>query len=315
MRRQRALPIIGCGSLGLLALAIGACGSSSKTPVDASSPTDGATTDVHADTGTTDVPKDTGVDRGNDLAVDRQSPDVPQNICSGVVPNHQVIADFQGLDNSAFGSFGIDPVIGNTYVNAVGINAEDFGDQTWHLTGTVYKNADGHHDYFGLAWNCTAAPNGGCTLDVSQYAGISFTIKGSAGPTRNINLTLGRADDDLPAANAMCGSCTVPTDASSSEAACHGPRLAIPLLADPTAVKTVSLYWTDFVGGSPKVSADPHQLTGILWYFDDPTTVSADGGTATDGGGTDGSTDAPPAGTPSYSTDLVLDNIQFIPYP
>ena len=313
MRRQRALPIIGCGSLGLLALAIGACSSSNKNPVDAATDTT-TTTDAPADA-PSDV-KDAALDKGNDLAVDRvitvDAVDAAQAICTGVAPTQMVIADFENRDNSAFGAFGVDPLIGNTYQNSPtgGLLPADYADQVWHLTGTVH----GREDYFGLAWNCTAAPNGGCTMDASQYAGIKFTIKGTAGPSRNINFTLGRKDNDTSKENppAMCGTCVVPADASSPEAACHGPRIAVALPADPATPTTVMVRWADLVGGSPNVSADPHQITGILWYFDNPPPPS-DGGTTADGG-TDGGTADGSSASGVYNADLIIDNIEFIPF-
>jgi hypothetical protein len=302
MRRKGALPFIGCGSLGLLALVVAGCGSSTKTPA-----TDGGTdtpVEVHADTGGGTDTRDTGTDRGNDLATDRTIDtgpgiDVSQSICSGVSPPHQLIADFADSNGFAFGTFGQDQVLGGTYVVSTGLDPEDFGGMSWHLTGTVH----GRQDFFGLYWTCNAAANGGCTMDASQYAGIQFTIRGNVGPSNALNFTLGRKENDTPAENppANCGTCVVPADAASHEAACHGPLTTVPV---GTNVATVTYRWAQFTGGAPQASVDPHQLTGILWYFNDAP--------ASDGGTADGSADG--GGGPSYTVDLTIDDIQFLPF-
>ena len=63
MRFQRALPVIGCGSLSILALVIGGCSSKSSNNTD--SGVDSGPVDAPMDhTTTPDVPKDTGVDKG-----------------------------------------------------------------------------------------------------------------------------------------------------------------------------------------------------------------------------------------------------------
>jgi hypothetical protein len=321
MRSQRALPFIGCGSLGLLALLIGGCSSNSAKPDGGS--TDAPVTEVHADTGNSDV-KDSAPDR-TDTGSDRgpSTPDIGPadhvdtngSICTGVAPTASLIADFDGVNNAAFGTFGADPLVGGTYVNLTSSLTEDFSNQNWHLVGTVF----GHQDFFGLYWNCTAAASGGCTMDASQFSGIQFDIKGNVGPSHTLNFTLGRAENDTATANAMCGSCVAPADASSTESACRGPRIVlnVPLTTSATdagTATTVTLHWADLSGGVPNASVDPHQLTGILWFFTDPP--AADGGTATDAGSTDAgdaSTDGPRPGAPSYDTDFFIDNVRFLP--
>ena len=63
-------------------------------------------------------------------------------------------------------------------------------------------------------------------------------------------------------------------------------------------------------GISPQASIDPHQLTGILWFFHDP---SADGGSlSADGGIFDAGADGPTG--PSYPVDFFIDDIKFLPF-
>ncbi len=312
MRFQRALPVIGCGSLGLLALVIGGCGSSNNNKNNDSGV--GGAGDAHADTGTPDVPKDTGVDKQDapvDKPVDKPATDVRDtngSICTGIAPSGPLISDFTNQNNATFGMFGQDPIIGGTYVKAQDLDMEDFNNFNWHISGTVFS----HHDLFGIYWNCTAAASSGCTLDVSQWKGISFTIKGNVGPDNALGFTMGRADDDVVTANANCGVCIPAADAASPEDSCHGPRTTITVPADGTTVKTVTLNWADLTGGSPQDTIDPHQLTGIVWFFHDPS-AAADGGTGSnDAGATDGSTDGPTG--PSYHVDFVIDDIKFLPF-
>lgn len=316
MRLKRALPVIGCGSLGFLALVIAGCGSS-KGNNDAAVTNDSAT-EAHGDTSISDA-NDTATDKGPDLAVDRPSIDVARDvvdssgsICLGpsTVPVSALIADFESGTSVAFGTLGLDPIVGGTY--AVDVQ-EDFGDQSWHIVGDVH----GQQNFFGLYWMCAAAPRGGCTMDASKYAGIQFTIKGYVGPSRTITFTMGRAENDTAGENAMCGTCVAPADAATREDACHGPRKVLTLPANPMTPMTVTLLWTDLVGGSPKDSIDPHQLTGILWYF--TNAPAGDGGAVDAGlpdaaGLLDGSADGASTGAPTYPADVTLDDIKFVPF-
>ncbi len=313
MRFQRALSVIGCGSLGFLALVIGGCSSKSNNNNDSSVDT-GTSPDVHADTGNTDVPKDTGPkpDVQPDVKIDKGPSDVPDthgSICTGVAPTDALISDFSMQNNSTFGVPPA-PITGGTYVKAASLDPEDFTASNWHISGTVA----GHTDFFGIYWNCAAAASTGCTLDASQWAGISFTIKGNVGPDNAIGFTMGRAEDDVESLNANCGTCVAPADAAADDA-CRGPRTTVTVPSDGTTVKTVTLMWADLVGGSPQASIDPHQLTGILWFFHDPA-ASTDGGTTSTDGGADGGVDAPSDGSSSsgYHVDFVIDDVKFVPF-
>jgi hypothetical protein len=272
----------------LLALGISACGSSNKPNVE---PVVDAGGDVKSD-----AASDTRADVRADVARDvPPAPvDVQNPLCAGVSPTTDysdpyVIADFEMGNDQTFSAFGSGSISGGTYpAVGTGYPFTDVSGLNWHITGTVGPTDDAH---FGIYWLCTLpTASGGCLLDVSRFKGISFKVKGYAGPDHQMTLSLGRAENDTNSQNAMCGSCVVPagSDASAGDY-CRGPRTTFTVPADGSET-TVTLLWTDFHGGSPHDSLDPHQVTGILWVFRDPAVP--DGGTGNDGG-TDAPVDAP----------------------
>jgi hypothetical protein len=287
--------LLGIGCLAWLAAGAAAC-SSSKGPADAGSTTDGGSNDKNASPDTpkdmgntaTDAPKDMKQTVDTFVSID-VPPDVP--LCMGATgrqPAHALIADFNGQSNDAFGVLGTDSVVGATYEKPEASISADFSGMNYHITGTVADDKT----YFGFYWTCANSPNGGCSLDVSQFKGIQFTIKGNAGPGGQLGFTLGTAQNDSKPENAGCGSCTATGDASVEDS-CHGPRVLVPVT---TGVMTKTYLWSDLTGGKPRDMIDPTQLTGILWYFLPPP---ADGGTAGDAGA-------------SYPIDITLDDVTFV---
>ena len=278
----------GLVAVALLTVAIAACGSSNNAKPDT-----GVTPDA---SGKSDAAGDARADVRVDAVRDTTPPpqDVQNPLCQGISPTTDfsdpyVIADFDMGNDQTFAQFGSGTVSGGTYpAVGTGYPFTDVSGFNWHISGTVGPTDDAH---FGIYWLCTLSnASGGCLLDVSRFKGISFKIKGNAGPDNQMTLSLGRAENDTNAQNAMCGSCVVPasSDASAGDY-CRGPRTTFTVPADCSET-TVTLLWTDFHGGSPHDSLDPHQVTGILWVFHDP--AAPDGGTGNDGG-TDAPADAP----------------------
>ena len=181
--------------------------------------------------------------------------DVQNPLCAGVSPTTDfsdpyVITDFNMGNDQTFSAFGSGAVSGGTYpAVGTGYPFTDVSGHNWHITGTVGPRDDAH---FGIYWLCTL-PNasGGCMLDVSRFKGISFKVKGYAGPDHQMTLSLGRAQNDTNSQNAMCGNCVLPagSDASAGNY-CRGPRAIFTVPADGSET-TVTLLWTDFHGGSP----------------------------------------------------------------
>jgi hypothetical protein len=331
----------------LLALGISACGSSNKpkleTGMDAGS-------DVKSDTAS-DTRGDVKADTRADVRPDLPPVDVGNPLCEGTEPTNDfidpfVILDFNDSTASPFTSANSNGKVGSggVYTTMQDYPTSDFSAQNWHLTATVLPTTDIQPSaHFGIYWQCLlTTASGGCTLDASRFKGISFKVKGYAGSDHQMTLSLGRAENDTSIQNAGCGSCVLPTgsDASAGDY-CRGPRTNFTVPADGSEA-TVTLLWTDFTGGSPHASIDPHQLTGILFVFHDP--VVPDGGTggidapvdapmSTDDGGLcsdDGGVcdaGAPETGTgsddggaddastgPSYNADITIDDITLVPF-
>jgi hypothetical protein len=326
---------VGLGTVAVLTVGIAACASSAgkpNPPVDA------------GPSGDTSAASDVRPDIKADIRPDLPPVDLGMPLCEGTEPTNDfldpyVIMDFNDGSGTPFtgphsnGSVGQ----GGTYTTDVGYPVSDFSGNNWHLTAMVGPTDNAH---FGIYWQCIL-PNagGGCTLDVSRFKGLSFKVKGNAGPDHQMTLSLGRAQNDTNIQNAGCGSCKLPPGSdASTDNYCVGPRAFFTVPADGSEA-TVTVLWTDFHSGSPYDSIDPHQITGILWIFHDP--AAADGGA-----GNDGSTDAPAdapmsindgsasdaglcssdgggvcdggagdAGTgPGYNADITIDDITLVPF-
>ena len=325
--------LVGLGAVALLALGISACASSSGKPnpvVDAGPVDTGTVTDVRPDI-------------KPDVRPDLPPVDLGMPLCDGTEPTDDflhpyVIMDFNDGSGTPFMGPHSNGLVGQggTYTTDPGYPVSDFSGNNWHLTGTVGPTDNAH---FGIYWQCIL-PNagGGCTLDVSRFKGISFKVKGNAGPDHQMTLSLGRAQNDTNLQNAGCGSCTLPAGSdASTDNYCVGPRVLFTVPADGSEA-TVTALWTDFHGGSPYDSIDPHQITGILWIFHSP--AAPDGGAGNDGGvdapvssdaglcsddggmceagapeaGSDGGSASDASSGPGYNADITIDDITLVPF-
>jgi hypothetical protein len=268
--------------------------------------------------GTTGTPTSTSTTTSGAGGVDASSDAGPAPLCTGTMPppsnstdgaanGDYVIADFSTMASAAFGGYG-SPIFGGTYQFSNGSQAlkEDFSAANWHVTGTVDNLAG-----FGLWWGCASSGTYvGCTLDASTYRGIQFTVKGDAGPSGKLALSLGRVDND-PVTPGKCGSCTAAT--------CTGPAATFDVVPGG-APHTVFLRWEDFTGGKPHDVADPHGITGILWLFEPPALPQLDGGVgdaaadASGDGAAEGGTGGHGNGGPPYPGDITIGDIRFVAY-
>jgi hypothetical protein len=181
-----------------------------------------------------------------------------------------------------------------TYPNGAGdpyAVSSDGSTGEWHVSGNI-----GNYSGFGLFFN-------GCNvLDASDYAGISFTIRGDVAMGDSLTLNVSTSENDIthlwlnvngnplpnPPEAANSGRC-VPA-MNQYDGSCSSPAFTVPVTATKT---TVAIRWDEFSGGRPRPDVNPDEITGIRWIFPNPQ-----------GAGT--STPTP------YAADLYIDDLTFI---
>lgn len=208
--------------------------------------------------------------------------------------------------NASFGDFSTQ-FSGGTYVYPSGGAwpvATDVSGGNWHITGDI-----GDYSGFGLYFGGTIAPETrACTVvDLSAYDGISFTISGSVAMGNTLTMSVARSSNNVshvwlntiamprpnPPAERNSGTC-IPASTNQFDGTCASPTTTITVTAEPT---TVTVLWSQLMGGLPQAGVDPTEITGIAWSFPNPPGV---GNAAT----------AMP-----YPVDLVIDNFQFVNSP
>jgi hypothetical protein len=166
----------------------------------------------------------------------------------------------------------------------------------WHITGTV-----GDYSGFGFFFQTSA---GACSrIDATGYKGISFTISGTV-MGQSVTVEVDTLNDTIkPAWLTAHGGTPMSTDSGAcdpggtaattqySQTVCVEPTKVVPVGATPTPV---TVLWSDFTTGKPDAAPKPTDIVGIRWVL--PTPAGA--GTAT---------------PTTYSLDITVDNIAFIP--
>ena len=163
----------------------------------------------------------------------------------------------------------------------------DVTQSNYHITGTV-------GDYSGFALyfdNCDH-------LDASQFKGIKFKIWGSVPQGNSITMGVGTIDNtptgtwmsnpggDATAKPTDSGRCTPTSGNQYYHPGCEDPTIQIAVTADPTEQQVL---WTDLLGGLPRSSPNPAEITSIYWFF-----PWSEGGTP-------------------YAIDFAIDDLEFIP--
>lgn len=195
--------------------------------------------------------------------------------CANTMPTAALITDFSNLmpSTTSTGNYTfMGGVLGGTYTypaNALTIDT---------VTNTVLNIKGNVHDYdgFGLYFNtCYNAKTPG-------YTGISFSIKGNAGPTGKIGFRIqtnaNTASNDPVNAAAMKGTC-VAMSPSNTYPDCHAGEKQIAVTSTATVV---TVNFSDIMGGVPVASVDGSDIVGIEWAFTKP---EATAGTAGSGAG------------------------------
>jgi hypothetical protein len=195
--------------------------------------------------------------------------------CAGMMPTAPLITEFADLMPNATnagqfifaagvpgGTFAYQPAV-FTLTNATG---------ALNIKGNV-ANYDGFGVYFGT-----------CT-DGSAYDGVSFNIKGNAGPTgklsfrfqTNANMAINTVDKK--------GSCVVPPGTVDPDPICHHATFDITVAPEGG---DVAVKFSDVMGGVPIATVDGKDIVGLEWAFP----WAGPGGTA-------------------YDVDVTIDDIKF----
>jgi hypothetical protein len=172
--------------------------------------------------------------------------------CAGTKPASNLITEFADLTASAAGQFTfVAGVPGGTFsyepADVMLMNASG----ALNVTGTV-KTYDGFGIYF------TA-----CT-DASAYTGVSFNIRGNAGPTGMLSFRIQtNATTAVDSVNKK-GSCVVPPGTVDAYAICHAAMFNITVAP---AGGVVEVKFSDVMGGAPVATVDGKDILGLEWAF------------------------------------------------
>jgi len=216
--------------------------------------------------------------------------------CTPVTPTSDLITDFSNLDNGIFraptGEWWLE-FFGGPYAYPVvdvcaaemppTVLSQDLGAESQRVTGTV-----GTWSGFGLWF----AP---CIVDLSEYSGITFTISGDAGPSGLLLFHVSTASNSVQSSDPRNPTCSpnvatcVPEDPELPGDSCRSGLTVISgVAAEP---RTITVPFSDVIGGLPDDSPDPTEVTGIQFEFDwDPAWTAAD----------------------EYGVDVVLDDVVLV---
>jgi hypothetical protein len=169
--------------------------------------------------------------------------------------------------------------------------ASDVTMDNWRVSGSI-------GDYSGFGIYIT-----GCNvINALAYDGISFTVRGNVAMGNTLTFSVGTSSNDITHVwlNAnVPANVTMPIEPNSGrciptmgqyDGSCAAPTVTVPVTANE---ETITVLWSQLVGGSPQPSVNPAEITSIGWIFPNP--VGA--GTATP--------------TP-YEADVVIDNLSFV---
>ena len=195
--------------------------------------------------------------------------------CAAAKPATPVITEFMDLTPNAMNA--------GQFTFTVGVPGGTFAYQPMELTVTdaaMAMNVKGNvkaYDGFGVYFTT-------CT-DASAYTGVSFNIKGKAGPTGKLSFrfqTNANTAVDVPNKK---GACVVPAGTVDSYELCHAAMFDITVVE---AGSVVEVKFAQAMGGAPVMGVDGKDILGLEWAF--PWA---------------GATDTP------YDVDVTVDDIKF----
>ena len=216
-------------SWALLAVAASACGSSGGNSNDAGPMGDGASTGLFPPACTKQVVPKTG--------------DQPYVISDFASSTDGKTVSWGFSSDGAFSGYSF------SYPDAL---VSDMSTMAWHLSGTV-------GDYAGFAFGFS------CAVDASMFTGISLSVKGDAGATARLIMSVGTSPNDVnEAAGAPSfGKCVPKTN--RYDGTCQSPKVDVSVTSTMNVVK---YKWSDFKAGAPQASVSADSITGIVWIFD-----------------------------------------------
>jgi len=254
----------------------------------------------------------------------------PGFACANTMPMCALITDGTNLlpHPTMAGNFAMSGAVeGGTYSYAPNaLTLDSLSKTALNVKGNV-KAYDGVGIYFNTCYN----------VKTLNYTGVSFSIKGNAGPTGSVNFRVqtnsNTAYNDPINATAKKGLCLA-TDPNNAYPDCHAAGKDIPVTSTAT-VQTVN--FADLTGGLPTAGVDGSDIVGLEWAlawkeggFGTGGTgaggaasggsggasggsagkggSTAAGGSATGGTGTGGA--APSDG--SYNVDITIDDVKFL---
>jgi len=198
--------------------------------------------------------------------------------CAGTKPTASLITDFSNLVanpmNAGNYTF-IGGVLGGTFTyqpNALTLDT---------LTNTALKVTGNVHAYdgFGLYFNTC--------YDASIYTGVSFNIKGYAGPKGKLSFrvqTNSNTKIDVPNSKGQCVSAL-----ADSYNDCHSASFDVTV---PAGGGVVTVMFSQLMNGAPVPTVNANNIVGLEWAFDwsdtPPPAAGGAGGASGGSGGTSG---------------------------
>ena len=253
--------------------------------------------------------------------------------CANTAPTAALITDFSNLvaNATSAGNYTFaGGVLGGTFTyqpNA--LTLDTLGTTALNIKGNV-KAYDGFGLYFNTCYNAAAA----------GYTGISFSVKGNAGPKGKLNFRVQSNGNTLIDTPNMKGQCV--STAADTYMDCHNASFDIPVT---TTATVISVNFSQLTGGAPLASVTGNDIVGLEWAFDwtpgSTGTAGAGAGGASGGSGGasggsggasggsagkggsggasaagagvgGGSAGAAPAAGGPYDADITIDDIKFI---
>jgi len=174
--------------------------------------------------------------------------------CQNTMPTAALITDFSNLvaNPTSAGNYTFTGgVLGGTFAyqpNALTLDT---------VTNTVLNIKGNVHAYdgFGLYFNTC--------YDASAYTGVSFSVKGYAGPKGKLNFrvqTNSNTAIDTPNSKGQCVS-----TAADTYNDCHSASFDIPVTATATVI---TVNFSQLMGGAPLTGVTGKDVVGLEWAFD-----------------------------------------------